>query len=111
MNFTIPKEVNEGNYQVIAYIRTNAPNNGNFYFNLGTWDAKNKIQKYKSVPCDKISGRKYIAYNLGDFYLKENLLFFFGGIARKTAGNKKFADPDIQIYCEKVEFVKSLNAK
>lgn len=111
MNFNIPRNVKEGDYKVVAYIRTNAPKGETFYFNLGTWDAPTKTQKYKGVSCDDISGGKYIPCDLGTFKIKPGLLFFFGGIARKTPGNKKFDNPDIQIYCDKVEFIRVTDKK
>ncbi len=111
MNFHVPRNVKEGDYKVVAHIRTNAPKGESFYFNLGTWDAPTKTQKYKGVLCDDISGRKYIPCDLGTFKIKPGLLFFFGGIMRKTPGNKKFDDPDIQIYCDKVEFIRVTDKK
>ena len=111
MNFHIPRNVIEGNYNIIVHIRTNAPQGESFYFNLGTWDSPTKTQKYKGVLCDEISGRKYIPCNIGTFKIKPGLLFFFGGIARKTPGNKTFDDPDIQIYCDKVELIKVTDKK
>ena len=111
MNFHVPRNVKEGDYKIVAYIRTNAPKGETFYFNLGTWDAAAKVQKYKGVPCDDISGAKYVPYELGTFRIKPGLLFFFGGIMRKTPGNKKFDNPDIQIYCDKVEFIRVTDKK
>ena len=37
MNFHVPRNVKEGDYKIVAYIRTNAPKGETFYFNLGTW--------------------------------------------------------------------------